>query len=103
MENNQLVKRTAFKCIYCGVQKSPSREHYLPRSLGTFKGYEPLLYKICEDCNGGFNILEDQFIHSSPEALFREMLGVKGRKQHSKKAIFYERSAGTDPLMMIGK
>ena len=103
MKTKRKNKQADFKCIYCGAQSNPSKEHYLPRSLGAFKGYEPLLGKICVGCNSDFKILEDQFIHSSPEAFFREMLGIKGRKHHSKKAIFYERSAGTDPLVIIGK
>src|SRR5262249_15720299 len=46
---------------------------------------------------------EEVFMHHGPEAFFRHMIGVKGRKKHRRKNIFYERTAGMAPLTVIAK
>lgn len=97
-------------CIYTtpdglcpGVAPLSKREHYLPRGLGNFKYDNRLVSKICTDCQVRFSRLEDLFLHNSPEAFFREMLGRVGRKGHKKKNIFYEPTQGLSPLTVIGK
>jgi len=37
-------------CIYCGAP-ADAKEHWLPSGLGRFKGYEPLLDRLCTPCN----------------------------------------------------
>lgn len=66
----------------------------MPVCLGKFRGCEPLLDKICADCNNKIGKLEDQFSHCGPEAFFRWRKGITGRKHHKKHSIFYRGSAG---------
>lgn len=42
-------------------------------------------------------------MHHGPEAFFRHMIGITGRKSHQKKNIFYQRTAGMPPLTVIAK
>src|SRR5687768_5809122 len=91
------------RCIYCGHEGKLSGEHYLPRCLDTFKGFEQLLDKICAECNNDFMKLEEQLCRSGPEAFFREMLDIKGRKGHQKVSPFYRGSAGGGRLILKGK
>ncbi len=91
------------KCIYCGQELELSKEHYLPRCLGNFRGYETLDDKICGTCNNSFKQIEEQFCRSSPEGFFRERLEIKGRKRGKKISPFQRGSAGAPPLMMKGK
>lgn len=97
------------RCIYtvpddlCPGRAPLSDEHYLPRGLGNFRGFTPLANKICKECNGRFGGLEDVFLHSSPEAIFREFVGQVGRKRHRDKRIFDEPTFGLPPPTIIGK
>lgn len=80
------------------------KERTLPtRALGNFKNNEPLVNRICDDCQKVFRNLEDVFAHNSPEAFFREMVGRVGRKDHKGKNIFYEPTFGIPPLAMLGQ
>ena len=99
------------RCVYTNPEglcngNSPldPREHYVSRGLGEFKGDSRLSDAICTACNKRFGKLEDVFLHDSPEAFFREMLGRFGRSNRGrKKDIFYEPTAGVSPLSIIGK
>jgi hypothetical protein len=93
------------KCIYCSdnVEKELSDEHYLPRCLGSFKGFEMLNDRICNDHNNAIGQLEEQFCRSSEISLLRELLGVSGRKKHTTPSPFLRGSAGAPPLVMKGK
>jgi hypothetical protein len=86
-----------------GSQPLHPKEHYLPAALGNFRNDIRLSDYICKRCQGNFSSLEDVFMHHGPEAFLRHMLGVKGRKQHRKKNIFYERTAGMPPLTVIAQ
>jgi hypothetical protein len=90
------------KCIYCGRKGKLSREHYLPRCLGNFSGYEQLKDRICGRCNTGFSKLDEQVCRIGPEALIRERLGVKGYKHHLNQSPFQRGSAGALPLELKG-
>ncbi len=90
------------QCIYCNREVSLSKEHFLPRCLGNFRHYETLDDRLCKDCNNSFSQLEEQFCRSSPEAFFRQMLGIKGRKSHVTISPFQRGSAGVPPLAMKG-
>src|SRR5438105_4128469 len=72
------------KCIYCAREGEMSGEHYLPRCLGSFRGYELLNDRICEDCNNSFSPLDEPFCHSGPEAITKDMLGIEGRRGYKK-------------------
>jgi hypothetical protein len=89
------------KCIYCSAE-ADSLEHHLPRCLGNFKGYVPLLDRVCLACNGKLGLLDEQLCRSGIEAFFRAHLEVDGRKQHDKVNSFYRGSAGGQRLEMVG-
>jgi len=97
-------------CVYTapeglckGTAPLHPNEHYLPRALGNFKNNEPLVDRICNDCQLMCSKLEDVFAHNSTDAYFRHMLGQLGRKKHAKKDIFYDATFGIPPLAVIGK
>jgi hypothetical protein len=84
------------QCIYCSGPPD-GREHWLPRSLGRFEGFTPLLGRVCNDCDGGLGReLDDEFAHTGPTALFRHIVGVSGYHAEHKKNTFFFR-AQTDP------
>jgi hypothetical protein len=89
------------KCIYCPAE-ADSVEHHLPRALGNFKGYVPLLDRVCSGCNGKLGLLDEQLCRSGIEAFFRTHLEIDGRKQHEKVNPFYRGSAGGQRLEMVG-
>ncbi len=96
-------------CVYTvpaalckGTAPLSKREHYLPRALGNFRDDPRLRLRICNDCQRKFRDAEDVFAHASPEAFFREMIGMVGRKRGRKKNIFYEPTFGIAPLTVIG-
>jgi hypothetical protein len=66
------------KCIYCGSEDI-TVEHPLPRGLGNFRGYVPLIDRVCTRCNGICGQLDEQLCRSGGEAFFRKFLGVSGR------------------------
>ena len=97
-------------CVYTTPKglcdgKAPlsKNEHYLPRALGNFKDNEPLVDRICDNCQRVCSKLEDVLAHNSSEAFFREMVGRVGRKRHKAKSIFYEPTHGIPPLGILGK
>lgn len=98
------------KCIYTqpfglcdGSQPLHPKEHYLPAALGNFSNDLRLRYYICYRCQERFSSLEDVFMHHGPEAFFRHMIGIRGRKGHQKKNIFYQRTAGMPPLTVVAQ
>jgi len=97
-------------CVYTipeglckGTAPLHPNEHYLPRALGNFKNNEPLVNRICNDCQLLCSKLEDVFAHNSTDAYFRHMLGQLGRKSHAKKDIFYDATFGLAPLMNLAR
>jgi hypothetical protein len=77
-------------CVYCGALPFGD-EHWLPRSLGRFRGFELLTDRICRTCNEQLGLLDEEFIRTGPEGTFRAMLGVAGRHGDS-----------TNPLTIAG-
>lgn len=97
-------------CVYTTPEglcdgKAPlsKNEHYLPRALGNFKNNEPLVDRICDNCQCVCSKLEEVFARNSTDAYFRHMLGQLGRKKHKKKNIFYDATLGIPPLAVLGK
>lgn len=76
-----------------------SSEHYLPVCLGRFRNLDPLRGKLCSECNSKIGLLEEQFCRCGPEAFFRILVGIKGRKHHGKHSPFYRGSAGGRPIV----
>ncbi len=73
-------------CIYCQASEANAREHYLPRSLGGFANFEPLLDRLCQNCNqeiGG--TCELAFARRSPEGILRNLSLVKRKKGKQEK------------------
>jgi hypothetical protein len=91
-------------CIYsrpqnlCAGNSALSDEHYLPRALGNFRGYEQLRGKICEGCNVHLSKLDEILVRLGPEALLRAGHGIKGRKKHRESDSFHEGTHGHRPL-----
>jgi hypothetical protein len=97
-------------CIYtrpsglCPGSAPFNSEHWFSRGLGNFRGFEELKEKICQDCNNLFGReLEDIFLHSGPEALFREIAGGNfGRKSHEKQNIEFDDYDGSEVVVEFG-
>jgi hypothetical protein len=93
--NRQYQGSSEMPCVYTtpaglceGKAPLSANQRYLPRALGNFQNNEPLIERICDDCQKVCSQLEDVFAHNSPEAFFREMIGRVGRKNHKRKNIF---------------
>lgn len=95
------------RCIYrapeglCDGSEHFSDEDYLPRGLGKFKGYQKLKDKICWKCNHHFGDLDNVLLTSGPEAIFRAIYGIEGRKTHRKRDVFAENTHGRPPIEVI--
>jgi len=91
-------------CIYtgpsglCAGTAPLSGEHYLPRGLGKFRGYEELIGKVCRDCNERFSKLDEILLSHGPEALLRLAHGIQGRKKHRRRDLSHDRSHGLPPI-----
>lgn len=88
-------------CIYCSSQEF-SDEHYLPRCLGRFKGYEELRGRICRGCNEKCGKLDEQLCRSSGAGFFRRYLDIKGRGTHKPINPFYRGSSGGRRIQLKG-
>ena len=87
-------------CIYCGAEAT-AREHWLPRSLGTFGELQVLHDTICPECNGALGReVDEAFIRTGPEAILRLGLGIEGRRGPGTNP-FYNRAATTQPLRAV--
>ncbi|MGH7812927.1 MAG: hypothetical protein ACREQI_02865 [Candidatus Binataceae bacterium] len=91
-------------CIYlkptglCSGNSPLNDEHYLPRELGNFRGYEELRNKICKACNDRFGKLDEFIVRFGPEIFQRIGHGIEGRKKHRKKDPFHEPTHGRAPV-----
>lgn len=73
-------------CIYCGSTPADAKEHWILRAMGRFKGYEPLLGRVCHGCDGELGrTVDETFCRVGPAALFRQAVGIKGR--HSTQSV----------------
>jgi hypothetical protein len=65
-------------CIYCQESDANAREHYLPRSLGGFEKFVPLLDRLCQKCNEEIGSkAELAFARQSPQGILRNLQLVK--------------------------
>jgi hypothetical protein len=62
------------QCVYCRGVERLTREHYIPRALGTFRGCQPLTDKLCDGCNRITGRLDEAFVRTGPNALFRVLV-----------------------------
>jgi hypothetical protein len=73
-------------CIYCNERDADAREHCLPECLGRFENFEPLLARICQQCNEGIGgALEREFCRKGPEAVLRSTHWIKGQQRGGRK------------------
>jgi hypothetical protein len=86
-------------CIYCGSQEGFCHAHAVPRGFGTFKD-QPSLDRVCEKCDHEIGKAEEQLIKCGPEALFRMILGIKGRSGKKSTSPFRRGHAGQEPIKM---
>lgn len=91
-------RKQSENCIYCSSSSQWSREHCVPRGLGSFSGHQILKGTICRNCNGSFKLSEEQFLRAGPQAFYRHMLGVSGRNVAAQPNPYYRGSAGAPPL-----
>ena len=88
-------------CIYC-TNEATSREHWIPRGLGTFRGYTPLLKQVCGDCNNSLGRLDEEFIRTGHTGFLRALHGVQGRHGKSTVSPFHYKAMQADqPTMMM--
>jgi hypothetical protein len=90
-------------CIYCGETRPPGKEHVLSRTLGTYRGLGTLTRHLCRNCNERLGKLDEIFARTGPEALFRHMAGVAGRKHHRVVNPFYFHLSVQGGLRAMGK
>lgn len=83
-------------CIYCGSSEY-SDEHWIPRGLGTFRGYTPLVERVCEACNRRLGRLDEELVRTGIAPLYLTRLGVAGRTSHERRNPMYFRAGGTEP------
>lgn len=89
------------KCLYC-PNDTGSREHWIPRGLGAFRGYTPLLERLCGDCNKRLGELDQELMRTGPTGFQRALLGVEGRHGPSKVSPFqYRAMQAEQPTRMM--
>src|SRR5438552_3966772 len=98
-----MMPNEAGRCIYCIDAAATSREHWIPRGLGTFRGYTPLLDRLCEECNQRLGQeLDEELMRTGPTGFQRALQGVEGRSRHSKVNPFHYRAMNADqPLKLM--
>lgn len=89
-------------CIYC-QSPADSLEHPLPAAFGEFDGAPSLANSVCQKCNNGLGLLDEQLARCGPEAFLRKHYGVQGRSTHDKVNPFERGSAGGHRLNMRAK
>jgi hypothetical protein len=81
-----------------------SDEHHLPECLGRFKNYKKLKNKVCQECNHLIGReLDEHFCYSGIEALYRFLLGIKGKKRQQRKSPFYRKFSRADKIIVKAK
>ncbi|MBI4635079.1 MAG: hypothetical protein HY727_01900 [Candidatus Rokubacteria bacterium] len=91
------------RCIYCGRPDDLTRDHYVPRAFGTFRGCQVLGGKLCGTCNELTGKLDEAFVRTGPNALFRAIAGVHGRSSHTPLSPFYYGLMSGETVKVLGK
>lgn len=66
------------KCIICGKEKEPSKEHIIPEALGNNKF---CTQNVCADCNNRMGANIDSYITEHPLIKFiRKSQNITGKK-----------------------
>src|SRR5687768_6732146 len=81
------------QCIYC-TRPPDGEEHWLPRSLGAFKGNSLLKGRLCKDCNIRLGrTIDQEFIRTGHTGLTRQILGIVGRSGQPPANVFEYRAS----------
>jgi integrase len=68
-------------CIYC-LAAPDGAEHWLPRSLGKFRGDTRLRGRICKGCNERLGrLLDRELVRTGHTGLLRQVLGIHAAQQ----------------------
>jgi len=99
-----LAERAMFgPCIYCGL-RADGDEHWLPRALGSFSGYKPLVDRLCKQCNLRLGALDEELVRTGLVGFARVVHNIRGRKRHRQVNPFFYRvmkgKTSTMALMM---
>src|SRR5687768_14690285 len=87
-------------CIYC-PNEADSKEHWIPRGLGTFKGYTPLLDRLCDSCNSRLgHQLDEELMRTGYIGFQRAALGIEGRHEQSVSPYRYRVMRADPPTVM---
>ncbi len=85
--------KTLTRCIYC-PRPPDGEEHWLPRSLGAFKGNSLLKGRLCKDCNIRLGrTIDQEFIRTGHTGLTRQLLGIAGRSGQPSANVFEYRAS----------
>jgi hypothetical protein len=83
-------------CIYCG-DPADSGEHWLPRTLGTFKHLDQLRDRLCQRCNKVLgDELDQEIANTGTTGLAKFALGIEGRHKAPSKNPFQYKVMGTE-------
>ena len=86
-------------CTYC-TNEADGREHWIPRGLGTFRGWTPFR-GICQDCNIRLGFLDEELLRTGLVGLHRAMLGIEGRHGPPKQSPFLYKAMQSDPPITL--
>ena len=88
-------------CIYC-QNEATSREHWIPRGLGTFRGATPLSNRLCGKCNELLGKLDQELLRTGWTGFQRALRGIEGRHGTASVSPFHYKAIQADhPTRMM--
>ena len=100
-DHSYFGKKPLTTCIYCSSPPN-GEEHWLNRSLGKFAGNTLLTGRICRDCNKLFGDTVDlEVARTGHTGVFRQVLGIEGRKSHERKNAFDYKASELEPPIQV--
>jgi hypothetical protein len=83
-------------CIYCG-EPADSAEHWLPRTLGAFKGLERLKDRLCDGCNKALGReLDQEIANTGLTGLSKHELNIAGSHGTGPKNVYMYKVMGPE-------
>lgn len=90
-------------CIYCD-KSADSKEHWIPRWLGTYRGADTLLDRLCGACNKRLgDALDAAMARTGPEAIERYRRGMKGRHDRRVNPFRFKTQGATPPTIFTSE
>jgi hypothetical protein len=97
----QTPKKIITACVYC-PNPPDGQEHWLNRSLGTFRGNTLLTDRLCTPCNEQYGRTIDlEVARSGPSGVFKQVLGIEGRRGHQRKNVFEYKASQLEPPVQV--